>query len=373
MPQMTTELALRMWSYGQTQAERMVAQILHLEGYPGIEPQHPLGGPDGKKDVLFVRDGGAWLAAAFFPTTEQTFAATKAKFEEDLSGVSTNHCAGIAFFTNQYLTISERAELIRLASPEGGEIYDRERISRILDSPRGCGIRLQYLRITMSEEEQWAFWQVMNADISQQMIATREQLNRIERGINQVFARTNNLLFNATAGPSSMDVPQKRLVFATSALDTDLLCWIHRIATADSDIPEEMRGRIRTVDVWLAKRGTAYGSANWHPPVPESIPQELTMLCEWWRNIYPSLLIQPRTEVILALAKLHYEVLILHPFFDGNGRVARLLIDQAAHELLGVSVSKELTTNRSAYFSALEQADCGDINPLVSLITAALS
>jgi Fic family protein len=68
---------------------------------------------------------------------------------------------------------------------------------------------------------------------------------------------------------------------------------------------------------------------------------------------------KPRSEVIAALATLHYQILLMHPFFDGNGRVARLLIDQAAHELLGAAVSKEMTADRSIYYAALEAADHG--------------
>ena len=292
---------------------------------------------------------------------------------EDLQGVTKNNCAGIAFFTNEYLTISHRAELIRLALPHGADIYERERICRILDSPRGCGVRLQYLRIAMTEEEQWSFWQVMNTNLSERILETRGQLERIERKLDQVFRRTNNLLFDALSEPSSMDKVPRNVIFATSVLDTSLLCWIHRIATEDSGIPEEARGKIRTVDVWLGKLGSPYGSANWHPPGPQSIQDALDKLFDWWRTLYPTLLAKPKAEVISALTRLHYEILLLHPFFDGNGRVARLLIDQAAHELLGEAVSKEMISNRQAYYAALESADRGDITPLETLVAAALS
>ena len=42
---------------GPTQAERLVASVLHGEGYEAIDPQSPLGGPDGLKDVLFDFNG----------------------------------------------------------------------------------------------------------------------------------------------------------------------------------------------------------------------------------------------------------------------------------------------------------------------------
>ncbi len=87
---MTTESALRDWRYGQAQAERLVAALLHLEGFEGVDPQHPLGGPDGLKDVLCRKDGLAWVAAAYFPPTPPTLGAIKSKFTDDFAGVGLN-------------------------------------------------------------------------------------------------------------------------------------------------------------------------------------------------------------------------------------------------------------------------------------------
>lgn len=39
-----TKGMLRDWRLGHTQAERLVAGLLHLEGYRDVDPQHPLGG-----------------------------------------------------------------------------------------------------------------------------------------------------------------------------------------------------------------------------------------------------------------------------------------------------------------------------------------
>lgn len=155
---MTTESALREWRYGQTQAERLVASLLHLEGYEGVDPQHPLGGPDGLKDVLCRKDGLSWVAAAYFPATPATLRSIESKFEHDFSGVASNSAQAFAFFVNQPLTIGERQQLLLLAGQTRTELYHLERIRSLLDAPKGCGIRLEYLRIPMNEAEQWAFW-----------------------------------------------------------------------------------------------------------------------------------------------------------------------------------------------------------------------
>src|SRR4051794_16159260 len=94
---------LREWARDKSASERLAAHMLRMEGFKSVDPSHPLGGPDGLKDVLCERDGKKWIGAAFFPRGQQSFAATKGKFQHDLAGVATNRTAGLAFVTNQEL------------------------------------------------------------------------------------------------------------------------------------------------------------------------------------------------------------------------------------------------------------------------------
>lgn len=61
---MSTESELRDWRNGQTNAVRMCAAILAIEGYTDIDPQAPLGGPDDRKDILARRAGPTRAAAS---------------------------------------------------------------------------------------------------------------------------------------------------------------------------------------------------------------------------------------------------------------------------------------------------------------------
>ncbi|MCI2254094.1 hypothetical protein L2D08_06925 [Domibacillus sp. PGB-M46] len=47
---------LREWTKGQTAAERLAGHILNSEGFESIDPSHPLGGPDGIKDIICTKD-----------------------------------------------------------------------------------------------------------------------------------------------------------------------------------------------------------------------------------------------------------------------------------------------------------------------------
>ena len=80
-----------------------------------------------------------------------------AKFSHDLEGVGRNGATGFAFFVNQPLTVGERDQLLGHTGGIETEIYHLERMRSLLDAPKGCGIRLEYLRLPMTEEEQWAF------------------------------------------------------------------------------------------------------------------------------------------------------------------------------------------------------------------------
>lgn len=86
----STETVLHDWRYGQPQAERLCAAIMHLEGFESVDPQHPLGGPDETKDILAIKAGKKWVGAAYFPPTEKSFAEIQKKFCDDLIGVKRN-------------------------------------------------------------------------------------------------------------------------------------------------------------------------------------------------------------------------------------------------------------------------------------------
>ena len=76
--------------------------------------------------------------------------------------------------TNINLTIGEKDEMIGEAKKAGllyCEIFDRERLRILLDSPDGFSIRFQYLGISLSEEEQASFFAKWGDDI-QSVIST---------------------------------------------------------------------------------------------------------------------------------------------------------------------------------------------------------
>jgi hypothetical protein len=91
------------------------------------------------------------------------------------------------FFCNVALTADEKSALAKHARKRGIEetdVFDRERIRIVLDSPEGLSIRFQYLDLELSSAEQSAFFARWGSDIeslissSFDTVATR--LSRIE-------------------------------------------------------------------------------------------------------------------------------------------------------------------------------------------------
>ena len=120
-----------------------------------MDPSHPLGGPDGKRDLLIMKKGKLWIGAVYFPRGKQKFTEVKNKFISDAEGIKKHNAAGVVFMTNQELTLSER-DALKGSIKNECDIFHLERIAGILNQPKGYGIRLDFLNIEMSKEEQIA-------------------------------------------------------------------------------------------------------------------------------------------------------------------------------------------------------------------------
>jgi hypothetical protein len=189
MNRAATDTTLWDWRYGQTQAERLCADLLQVEGFSDIDPQSPLGGRDGRKDILCTRNGHHWLAAAYFPPTRVDFKDIKQKFCHDFEGVARHSIDGFVFLTNQPITPGQREDLRDHVEPTPVELYHLERIRSILDSPKGYGLRLEYLRIPMTEEEQYSFWSKSKDDIIGRLERQESHILDLRRKMDMILER----------------------------------------------------------------------------------------------------------------------------------------------------------------------------------------
>ena len=74
---------------------------------------------------------------------------------------------------------------------------------------------------------------------------------------------------------------------------------------------------------------------------------------------------------IQRIVKFHNDFLSIHPFLDGNGRVARFLLNQQATELLNIR-EEVIIEDRPSYYDALTQGQNGNLKPLEKIVTIAI-
>ncbi|TJZ59894.1 Fic family protein [Sphingobacterium olei] len=96
---------------------------------------------------------------------------------------------------------------------------------------------------------------------------------------------------------------------------------------------------------------------------PEETPAKMHDLIIWYREKSEEVDINP---IILA-AEFHYRFIRIHPFDDGNGRTARILMNfiLMKYEYPPIIIKTE---DKENYFSALRQADAGTIDPFINYI-----
>ena len=98
------------------------------------------------------------------------------------------------------------------------------------------------------------------------------------------------------------------------------------------------------------------------PPI--QVESELDNLIDWYNEFQQS---GTAYHPLLVAAWLHHRFTQIHPFQDGNGRVARALLTwhMAREKYLPIVISRD---DRTRYIESLESADDGDLNSFVLLL-----
>ena len=149
-------------------------------------------------------------------------------------------------------------------------------------------------------------------------------------------------------------------VEADQFISTDDLCEWHRRWLGNV---YEWAGRYRSVN--LGKEGFQFAAAH----LVSGLMQKLN---DNFFVIYTPCHQMNESELVEALAKIHVEIILVHPFREGNGRLSRLLANimalQANYPMLDFS---HMDNNREVYFSAI-QAGLDDYLPMQKLFKQVL-
>ena len=95
---------------------------------------------------------------------------------------------------------------------------------------------------------------------------------------------------------------------------------------------------------------------------PIEVPARMQAQVDW----LGAALARQKDHILTITAKLHHDFVLIHPFDDGNGRVARMLVN---YLLLrgGYPPIIVPTEQKKDYLTSLRLADAGDLGPLAEL------
>jgi Fic family protein len=107
---------------------------------------------------------------------------------------------------------------------------------------------------------------------------------------------------------------------------------------------------------------TSTGAVHYYA-TPEETPAKMGDLMKWYREHQQ----QGDLHPLLLAAIFHFRLVEIHPFDDGNGRIARLLMNLMLMQAGYVPVIVRVHS-RANYLLALEKADVGELDDFIILI-----
>jgi Fic family protein len=132
-------------------------------------------------------------------------------------------------------------------------------------------------------------------------------------------------------------------------INTAFYCRLHAIVKQDAPNQKEA-GRLRARQNWIGPQGCSIDEAYFYPPEAKKVKKYLLALNAYARG--------KEKDPIVQAAILFAQFLIIHPFMDGNGRVARIAIPLFLMKkgLLSkpyLFMSEYFAAHRLAYFQKL--------------------
>jgi Fic family protein len=149
-------------------------------------------------------------------------------------------------------------------------------------------------------------------------------------------------IYEATGHAKAYDYMQQLAI--DEPLSEEVICQLHKLFYQQID--EENAGKYRKVPVFIS--GSKYGVAQ-----VDKIETEVKKLVEWYNKN------EQKLHPIVLAAHLHKRFVFIHPFVDGNGRVARLLMNLALiRNEFNIALIPSIL--RAEYVYSLEKAHTDD-------------
>lgn len=131
-----------------------------------------------------------------------------------------------------------------------------------------------------------------------------------------------------------------------------LIRTIHQLIVRETD--RKWAGVYRNSNVII-------GGSDHNPPDALEVPQRMHELIDWIR------VNKSKSHIIELSALLHHKLVHIHPFFDGNGRTSRIIMNLCLMQK-GFPLVIIFKNDRRKYYNVLSQADKNKYGPLVLFI-----
>lgn len=128
-----------------------------------------------------------------------------------------------------------------------------------------------------------------------------------------------------------------------------LICTIHKKAKQETILKRDL-GAYRNRQNWIGPAGCKMEEAYFFPPAENKVESLMKELLDYIKR--------DEREPLLQLALFFAQLLIIHPFMDGNGRIARILIPLFLYQKEIISIpfffmSSYFLLHRLQYFQNL--------------------
>jgi len=215
-----------------------------------------------------------------------------------------------------------------------------------------------------------AVHEMLSTEILESAAIEGEQLNRDD--VRSSVARRMELVLSSATRPASHEVEARAEMMLDATRNWEqpmtlprLFSWhaalfptgysgLAKIAVAR--LRDDSEGPMRVV----SRRGMME-RVHFAAPLAERLPDEMAQFLEWVNNEAPG------TPWLVRTALAHLWFLTLHPFDDGNGRLARSLTEYMLAKgeksaMRFYSLSAEIQKEKSDYYGELERAQRGTMD-----------
>lgn len=119
-------------------------------------------------------------------------------------------------------------------------------------------------------------------------------------------------------------------------------------------------GKYRTGDMQVVSGAMGKEKIHYEAPRPDRLPDEMQAFLKWVND-------NKSLDLVLKSAIAHFWFVTIHPFDDGNGRIARAIADMLLARSDNspqrfYSMSNQILADRKEYYKILEETQRGDNN-----------